>query len=51
MKRIIYIVLFLIIAPLQWVVSLIDQGLSAVWQHVTLKLLESRMKDNEKEGL
>ena len=41
--------LFVIIAPLQWVVSMIDLGLSKVWQHVTLKLMECRMKDNEQE--
>lgn len=45
MKRIIYTVLFLIIAPLQWVASMIDLGLSKVWQHVTLKLMECRIKD------
>ena len=41
--------LFVIIAPLQWVVSMIDLGLSKVWQHVTLKLMECRIKDNNEE--
>lgn len=49
MRRIVYTMLFVIIAPLQWVVSMIDLGLSKVWQHVTLKLMECRMKDNEQE--
>lgn len=47
--KIIYIVLFMIVAPLQWVVSMIDLGLSKVWQHVTIKLMEYRLKDNEKD--
>ena len=49
MKRLIYGVLFLIVAPLQWAVSMIDLGLSKVWQHVTIKLMEYRLKDNEKD--
>lgn len=49
MRRIVYTMLFVIIAPLQWVVSMIDLGLSKIWQHVTLKLMECRMKDNEQE--
>ena len=49
MRRIVYTMLFVIIAPLQWVVSMIDLGLSKVWQHVTLKLMECRIKDNNEE--
>lgn len=30
-------------------VSMIDLGLSKVWQHITIKLMECRLKDNEKE--
>lgn len=49
MRRIVYTMLFVIIAPLQWAVSMIDLGLSKVWQHITIKLMEYRLKDNEKD--
>ena len=49
MRRIVYTMLFVIITPLQWAVSMIDLGLSKVWQHVMAKLLECMLKDNEKD--
>lgn len=49
MKCFIYIVLFLIVAPLQWTVSMIGLGLTKVWEHITVKLMECRMKNNDKE--
>ena len=49
MKTIIYAILFLVVAPFWWLITQIDNGLSKVYMHISIKLLECRMKSDDKE--
>lgn len=49
MKMIIYSLLFLIVAPLEWAITMIDLGVSKVYGHILMKLMECRLRDNEQE--
>ena len=48
MKMIIYAILFVIVAPFWWFVMQFDNVLSKLYMHISLKLVDSRMKSNDK---
>ena len=49
MKAIIYAILFVIVKPFWWFVMQLDNVLSKLYMHISIKFLESRMKSNEEE--
>lgn len=49
MKMIIYSLLFIIVAPLYWAITMIDLGISKVYGHILMKLMECMLRDNEQE--
>ena len=48
MKAIIYAILFVIVTPFWWFFMQINNALSQLYMHISLKLVESRMKSNDK---
>ena len=50
MKTIIYAILYVIVTPFWWFVMQIDNALSKLYMHISIKFLESRMKSNDNEG-
>lgn len=49
MKTIIYAILYVIVTPFWWCVMQIDNALSKLYMHISIKFLESRMKSNDNE--
>lgn len=49
MKTILYTILYVIVTPFWWFVMQIDNALSKLYMHISIKFLESRMKANDKE--
>ena len=47
MKTIIYAILYVIVTPFWWFVMQIDNALSKLYMHISIKFLESRMKSND----
>lgn len=48
MKTIIYAILFVIVTPFWWFVMQIDNALSRLYSHISIKLMESRLESNDK---
>lgn len=48
MKLLFYGILWLVIAPVQWCVSIINSAILKVWMWVIMKLIECRLRDEEK---
>ena len=49
METIIYAILYVIVTPFWWFVMQIDNALSKLYMHISIKFLESRMKSNNEE--
>jgi hypothetical protein len=49
MKTIIYAILFVIVAPFWWFVMQLDNVLSKLYVHIYIKLMECRLKSNDKQ--
>ena len=49
MKTIIYAILYIIVTPFWWFVMQIDNALSKLYMHISVRLMECRMKSNDKE--
>ena len=47
MKKIIYAILYVIVTPFWWFVMILDNLLSKLYMHISLKFLECRMKQME----
>ena len=47
MKTIIYAILYVIVTPSWWFVMQLDNLLSKLYMHISLKILECRMKQKE----
>ena len=48
MKAIIYAILFVIVTPFWWFVMQLDNVLSKLYMHISIKLMESRIESNDK---
>lgn len=49
MKTIIYAILYVIVTPFWWFVMQIDNALSKLYMHISVKLMECRMNTNDKQ--
>ena len=49
MKTIIYAILFVIVTPFWWFVMQLDNVLSKLYMHISVKLMECRLKSNDND--
>lgn len=49
MKTIIYAILYVIVTPFWWFVMQLDNVLSKLYMHISIKLMECRMNTNDKQ--
>lgn len=50
MKTIIYAILYVIVTPFWWFVMQIDNVLSKLYMHISIKFMESSWQDDTKEA-
>ena len=49
MKAIIYAILFVIVTPFWWFVMQLDNVLSKLYMHISVKMMEGRLKSNDND--
>lgn len=49
MKAIFYLILFVTVAPFWWMIMQLDAVVSKLYMHISLKLIECRMRSNDND--
>lgn len=49
MRLILYTLLYIVIAPLYWVVFEINSALTRLWSYILLEILKEKTRDEDKE--